>query len=153
MMKIGIGYDFHRLIEGRKFILGGITIPYNKGLLGHSDADVLLHSIGDAILGASGKRDIGFHFPDTDPKYKDVSSCILLKEIMKITGAKITNIDSVVICESPKLSPYIPDIQNKIAELLNIPVNCVSVKAKTNEGVGLIGKGEGVASYTVVLIS
>jgi 2-C-methyl-D-erythritol 2,4-cyclodiphosphate synthase len=152
-MKIGIGYDFHRLVEGRTLILGGVTIPHSKGLLGHSDADVLLHSIGDAILGASGERDIGCHFPDTDPKYKGISSCILLEEIMKITGAKITNIDSVVICESPKLSSYIPDIQKKIACLLNIPVNCVSVKAKTNEGVGLIGKGEGVASYTVVLIS
>lgn len=152
-MRIGIGYDLHRLVKGREFILGGIKIPFSKGLLGHSDADVLLHSIGDAILGASGERDIGYHFPDTDKKHKDISSSVLLKEIMKITKAKIINIDSVVICETPKLSPYIPGMQKKIAKILNVPTKRVSVKAKTNEGVGLIGKSEGVASYTVVLIS
>lgn len=152
-MKIGIGYDFHKLIKGRKLIIGGIEIKYHKGLLGHSDADVLLHAIGDAILGASGKRDIGCHFPDTDPKYKGISSIMLLEKIMKITKAKIINLDSIIICESPKLSPYIPDMQVVLADLLRIPIKSVSVKAKTNEGVGLIGKGEGIAAYAVVLIS
>lgn len=151
-MRVGIGYDFHRLVKNRKLILGGVEVPYTKGLLGHSDADVLLHAIIDAILGASGKRDIGYQFPDTDKKYKDVSSIVLLEKTLKLTKAKIINLDSIIICESPKLSSYIPKMQSIIAGILRIPKNCVSVKAKTNEGVGLIGKGQGIAAYAAVLI-
>ncbi|MCK4353553.1 2-C-methyl-D-erythritol 2,4-cyclodiphosphate synthase [candidate division WOR-3 bacterium] len=151
-MKVGFGYDFHKLVKGRPLILGGIKIPYDKGLLGHSDGDVLVHAVGDAILGASGERDIGTHFPDNDPRYKDISSLILLKEIMKITGAKIINIDSVIICEAPKLLGYILTMEEKLAKTLNIPVKFISIKAKTNEGVGIIGRGEGIAVYAVVLI-
>lgn len=152
-MKVGIGYDFHRLVKGRNLIIGGVNIPFGKGLLGHSDADVLLHAIGDAILGASGKRDIGYQFPDTDKKYKNISSRLLLQKIMKITRSKIINLDCIIICESPKLSSYIPGMQNVIADILKVSVKKISVKAKTNEGVGLIGKGEGIAAYVVVLIS
>ena len=149
-VRIGIGYDIHRLVRGRKLVLGGVDIPYDKGLMGHSDGDVLLHAIGDAILGASNKRDIGYHFPDTDPKYKNISSLILLKEIMNITKAGIINIDSVIVCEKPKLSPYILAMQKNIAETLGISVECISIKAKTNEGMGLIGRGEGIAAYAVI---
>jgi len=152
-MKIGFGYDFHRLVKNRKLILGGIEIPYPQGLLAHSDGDVLLHSIGDAILGASGKRDIGYYFPDTDPKYKGSSSIELIKEILHITEANIINIDSVIICESPKLSPYIQKMQKKVASALSLASHLVSIKAKTNEGTGLIGKGEGIAAYAIILIN
>lgn len=151
-MKIGIGYDLHRLVKGRPLILGGIEIPFEKGLLGWSDGDALLHAIGDAILGANGERDIGYHFPDTDPKYKGISSLILLKEIMKITRCKITNIDSIIICETPKLSSYIPQMRKKIAGALKLPSKLVSIKAKTNEGIGPIGEGKGISAYAVVLI-
>ena len=151
-MRVGFGYDFHKLVEGRSLIIGGIKIPYDKGLLGHSDGDVLSHAIGDAILGASGEEDIGTHFPDTDPKYEGISSLVLLQKIMKITKAKIINIDSVIICESPKLSSYISSIRKKIAQTLNIPVGCISIKAKTHEGVGPIGRGEGIGAYAVILL-
>ena len=158
-MRIGIGYDFHRLVKGRKLILGGIEIPYSKGLLAHSDGDVLLHAIGDAILGACGKKDIGCYFPDIDPKYKGISSVELIKEIMCICrGVKsnapiqIINIDSVIICEAPNLSSHNQEMREKVASVLNITSNLISIKAKTQEGVGLIGKGEGIAVYSVVLI-
>lgn len=151
-MKVGIGYDFHRLTKGRPLILGGIEIPFEKGLLGWSDGDVLLHAIGDAILGANGERDIGYHFPDTDPKYKGISSLVLLKETMKITRCKITNIDSIIICETPKLSPYIPEMRKKIADTLKISSKDLSIKAKTNEKTGIIGEGKGISAYAVVLI-
>lgn len=152
-MRVGIGFDFHRLIEGRDLILGGIKIPWERGLLGHSDGDVLSHAIGDAILGASGKRDIGTYFPDTVVKYKDISSLILLQEIMKITNAEIINIDSVIICEKPKLSKYIPEMQRKLAQAIEINEGDISIKTKTHEGIGPIGKGEGIAAYSVVLIN
>lgn len=151
-MRIGIGYDFHRLVKGRPLILGGIEIPFEKGLLGWSDGDVLLHSIGDAILGASGERDIGFHFPDSDPKYKGIPSLVLLEKIMEITACRIVNIDSVVICEVPKLSPYIQAMREKVASVLNISSQNISIKAKTQEGVGIIGESKGIAAYAVVLI-
>ncbi len=158
-MRIGIGYDFHRLVKDRKLILGGIEIPYSKGLLAHSDGDALLHAIGDAILGACGKRDIGCCFPDTDPKYKGISSLELIKEIMcickdnsQIAPIQIINIDSVIVCEAPNLSSYNQEMREKIAKTLNINSNLISIKAKTQEGVGLIGKGKGIAVYSVVLI-
>lgn len=151
-MRVGIGFDFHCLVEGRDLILGGIKIPFEKGLMGHSDGDVLSHAIGDAILGASGKRDIGTYFPDIDPKYKGISSLILLQEIMEITGAKIINIDSVIICEKPRLSQYIPEMRKKIAQTVGITKDLISIKAKTHEETGPIGKGEGIATYSVVLI-
>lgn len=151
-MRIGIGFDFHRLVKGRPLILGGIEIPFEKGLLGWSDGDVLLHAVGDAILGASGERDIGFHFPDSDPKYKGISSLILLEKIMEITACKIINIDSVVICEVPKLSPYIQAMREKVASVLNISSQNISIKAKTQEGVGIIGESKGMSAYAVVLL-
>ncbi|MDI6840298.1 MAG: 2-C-methyl-D-erythritol 2,4-cyclodiphosphate synthase [bacterium] len=149
-MRVGFGYDFHRLVEGKPLIIGGVKIPWSKGLLGHSDGDALSHAIGDAILGASGKRDIGTYFPDCDPKYKGISSLILLQKIMKIAKVEIINVDSVIICESPKLSSYILAIRKKIAKTLDVSIRCISIKAKTNEGVGPIGKGEGIAAYAII---
>lgn len=149
-MRVGFGYDFHRLVKGRPLIIGGVRISWSKGLLGHSDGDALAHAIGDAILGASGKRDIGTYFPDCDPQYKGISSLILLQKIMKITKVEVINVDSVIICESPKLSSHILAMRKKIAEILGIPVRCISIKAKTNEGVGPVGRGEGIAAYAVI---
>lgn len=154
-MKIGIGYDIHRLREGRKLILGGTEIPYIKGLEGYSDADVLLHAISDAILGAAGLYDIGRHFPNTDPKYKGISSLSLLAEVYKKiseNGYSIINVDSVLIAEEPKISPFVDKMRENIASVLNIDKNSVSIKATTNEGVGAIGQGEAMASYSVVLL-
>ncbi len=155
-MKIGIGIDVHKLVEGRNLILGGIKIPYEKGLEGHSDADVLIHAIMDAILGALGHYDIGHEFPDTDPKYKDIDSFILLnrvKDIMESKGYFIENIDSVIVAEKPKLEPYIDDMRSKISSALEMNVNNVSVKATTTEKLGYIGRGEGIASHAVVLLN
>ncbi len=149
-MRIGFGYDIHRLVEGRELVLGGAKIPFEKGLLGHSDGDVLCHAIGDAILGASCKGDIGKHFPDTDPKYKGISSLLILKEIMDITMAKVINVDSVIVCEKPKLFQYIPLMQRNLEFILH--TKKISIKAKTNERIGTIGKGEAISSYTAILI-
>ncbi|MBI4723056.1 MAG: 2-C-methyl-D-erythritol 2,4-cyclodiphosphate synthase [Candidatus Stahlbacteria bacterium] len=151
-MRVGIGFDIHRLISNRKLIIGGITIPYHKGLDGHSDADVLIHAIGDALLGASGKRDIGYHFPDTDPKFKNCSSLLLLQQIIGITHPKIINIDSIIIAEAPRLLPYIEQMIDKIAFSLDIQQAQISIKAKTYELLGDIGKGKAIAAYSVVLI-
>lgn len=155
MYRVGNGYDVHRLVEGRKLILGGVEIPYEKGLLGHSDADVLIHAIIDALLGACGKRDIGFMFPDTDPSYKDISSIILLEkaygEVLNM-GYKISNIDSIIVAQRPKLSPYIDDMRSKIASVLGIEPERVNIKATTTEGLGFTGTGEGVASYAVACL-
>ncbi|WP_213951780.1 2-C-methyl-D-erythritol 2,4-cyclodiphosphate synthase [Tepidanaerobacter syntrophicus] len=154
-MRIGIGYDVHRLIEGRKLILGGVAIPFEKGLLGHSDADVLVHAINDALLGAAALGDIGTHFPDTDIKYKDISSILLLKEVKKIlseAGYKVVNIDSVICAERPKLSPYINEMQENIAAALAIDKNRVSIKATTTEKLGFEGREEGISSQAVCLI-
>lgn len=154
-MRIGIGYDVHELVSGRKLFIGGIEIPYEKGLLGHSDADVLIHAIMDSILGALALRDIGYHFPDNDNEYKDIDSKILLKrvyEIMKSKNYKIGNIDSVVACQRPKLAPYIDDMRKVIAEILNTDIENISIKATTTEKLGFIGREEGISSESVCLL-
>jgi len=154
--RIGIGYDLHRLVEGRKLTIGGITIPHEKGLLGHSDADVLIHAIIDAILGALAMGDIGTHFPDTDPQYKDIDSKTLLHHIIHLTkeqGWYIVNIDSTIIAEKPKLKPFIKNIREVLSQILEMPIDCISVKAKTNEGIGPEGKEEAISCFAVVLLS
>ena len=154
-MRIGHGYDVHRLVEGRDLILGGVKIDYEKGLLGHSDADVLLHEVCDALLGAAGLGDIGRHFPDTDPKYKGISSIYLLEcvaRLLKEKGYRIENIDSIVAAQRPKLSPHIEKMTENIANALGIEKSRVSVKATTTEGLGFEGRGEGISAYAVCLI-
>ncbi|QQT90971.1 2-C-methyl-D-erythritol 2,4-cyclodiphosphate synthase [Peptoniphilus harei] len=154
-MRIGIGYDVHKLVEDRKLIIGGIDIPYERGLLGHSDADVLIHAIMDAILGALALRDIGYHFPDNDNKYKDIDSKVLLSkvyEIMKSKNYKIGNIDSVVACQAPKLASHIDDMRKTIAHILKTDIYNVSIKATTTERLGFVGRGEGISSEAVVLL-
>lgn len=154
-MRIGLGYDVHELVKGRQLILGGINIPFEKGLAGHSDADVLTHAICDALLGAAGLGDIGMHFPDSDPKYKDISSIQLLHETFQMIGAKgfaIINIDTVIFAESPKLSPYRQAIRATLAEVLNLEIQRINIKATTTEGLGTIGQGDGIAAMAVALI-
>jgi 2-C-methyl-D-erythritol 2,4-cyclodiphosphate synthase len=154
-MRVGIGFDAHRLVEGRKLVLGGVTIPFEKGLLGHSDADVLVHAINDALLGAAALGDIGMHFPDTDMRYKDINSLLLLKrvgELLKQAGFGVVNIDSVVCAQRPRLSPYIQKMRQNIAETLNIPEDKVSVKATTTEGMGYEGRGEGISAQAICMI-
>jgi len=150
-MRIGFGYDIHRLVAGRELILGGIKIDYHKGLIGHSDGDVLIHSIIDSILGAFSLGDIGMHFPENDPKYSGISSVYLLSETIKKIPGRIINIDSTVIAQEPKLSPYINDIKKNIAGIIGIGESFISIKAKTNEGVGLIGEKKAIACYSVSL--
>lgn len=155
MLRVGFGYDAHRLTEGRDLILGGVKVPQEKGLLGHSDADVLSHAIGEAILGALVLGDLGTHFPDTDQRYKDVSSLKILAMINDLAekeNASIINIDSTIVAEEPKLAGYIPRMRKNIAGALEIDVDCVSVKATTTEGMGFAGAKEGMAAYAVVLI-
>ena len=155
-MRIGFGYDSHRLVEGRKLILGGVDIPARKGLLGHSDADVLLHALCDAILGAIGERDIGWHFPDSDPAYKDISSIKLLVRVKELTarqGYVVNNVDSTLVLESPRLREYISTMVSNIAHALDIEPNRVNVKASTNEGMGFTGRREGVAAFAVVTVN
>lgn len=154
-MRIGHGYDVHRLVENRKLILGGVEIPYEKGLLGHSDADVLLHAVSDALLGAAAMGDIGQHFPDTDPKYEGADSLMLLREVGNLlTGAGYTvvNIDATVLCQAPKLAPHIPAMRQNIADALGLAVDQVSVKATTEEHLGFTGEGLGIAAHAVALI-
>lgn len=154
--RIGIGYDIHRLIEGRKLFIGGVGIPYIHGLLGHSDGDVLLHAICDALLGALAEGDLGQHFPDTDPKYHNISSIELLKivdNLIKDKGFIISNIDTVIIAQEPILSPFKKQIQRNIAQILKIGENSVGIKAKTNEGLGEIGRKEAIAAYAVAMIN
>ncbi|TFG88286.1 MAG: 2-C-methyl-D-erythritol 2,4-cyclodiphosphate synthase, partial [Candidatus Atribacteria bacterium] len=154
-MKVGVGFDSHRLVEGRSLILGGVEIPNDRGLLGHSDADVLLHTICDAILGALGEGDIGGHFPDTDPSYKDISSMKLLmfvKELASKKGYIINNIDTTVILEKPKLKGYVLKMIQNISQVLGVEEDMINIKATTNEGMGLIGRGEGIAAFAVVSI-
>jgi 2-C-methyl-D-erythritol 2,4-cyclodiphosphate synthase len=154
-MRVGMGYDIHRLVEGNPLMLGGVSIPYSKGLEGYSDADVLLHSICDAILGAIGSEDIGMRFPDTDPKYKDISSEELLcnvKDLMEENGFRIDNLDCVIVAEEPKLAPYREKIIWSISEILQVPPDQINVKSKTAEKIGEIGKGKAIASYAVVLL-
>ena len=154
-MRIGTGYDVHKLIESRKLILGGVEIPYEKGLLGHTDADVLIHAIMDAILGAAALGDIGKHFPDSDDAFKGISSIVLLKkvaEIIKKEGYEIGNIDSTIIAQRPKLAPYIPTMRDNIANALGISSSQVNVKATTEEGLGFTGEGLGIASQAICLL-
>lgn len=154
-MRIGHGYDVHRLVEGRKLILGGVDIPYEKGLLGHSDADVLLHAISDAILGAIGEGDIGKHFPDTDPRYKGADSLRLLAHVMKLAddkGYSLGNVDATIVAQRPKLAPYIPTMRENIASVLCGDEERVNVKATTTEELGFAGRGEGIAAYAVAIM-
>jgi 2-C-methyl-D-erythritol 2,4-cyclodiphosphate synthase len=154
-MRVGIGNDVHRLVEGRKLVLGGVTIPYEKGLLGHSDADVLTHAICDALLGAAGLGDIGLYFPDTDPAFKDIYSIDLLKiccrKLMDL-GFAVTNIDATIFAEKPKLAPHREAMVRTLARALDLAPDAVNVKATTTEGLGMIGQGEGIAAMAVALI-
>jgi 2-C-methyl-D-erythritol 2,4-cyclodiphosphate synthase len=154
-MRVGLGYDVHKLVEDRLLILGGIDIPFKKGLLGHSDADVLIHAICDALLGAAGLGDIGMHFPDTDPAYKDISSMKFLAktfQMLKASGFSILNVDTVIFAEAPKLSSHRSAMQQNIASTLKLEPDQVNIKATTTEGLGMIGSGEGIAAMAVVLI-
>ncbi len=154
-IRIGFGYDVHPLGEGRELWLGGIKLEFEKGCVGHSDADVLLHAICDALLGAANLRDIGFHFPNTNPKYKGADSKLLLKEVVDLldkNGYAIGNVDATLSLEAPKVNPHISQMQNVIAPIMNVTANDISIKATTNEGLGYVGKGEGVNAYAVALI-
>ncbi|MFA5073822.1 MAG: 2-C-methyl-D-erythritol 2,4-cyclodiphosphate synthase [Nitrospirota bacterium] len=151
-MRIGNGYDVHRLVEGRKLIIGGVDIPYEKGLLGHSDADVLLHAICDALLGAAGLGDIGKHFPDTSAAYKGISSISLLKEVHRLlseNGFSVNNIDATIVAERPKMAPHIPAMVNQVAAAVQVDPSAINIKATTTEGLGFTGRGEGIAAYAV----
>jgi len=155
MMRVGIGYDVHRLVENRKLILGGVEIPFIKGLSGYSDADALCHSLADALLGAAALGDIGKHFPDTDSRFKDVSSLALLKHVVDLITAQnyeIINVDATVVLQQPKIAPYINRMRENIAKELDIPIDQVSVKATTHEGLGFIGAGDGAAAYAIASI-
>lgn len=155
-MRVGLGYDVHKLVEGRKLILGGVEVPFEQGLLGHSDADVLLHAIMDAMLGAAGLGDIGQHFPDRDPQYEWASSMLLLKctkDMIEEAGFTVGNIDSTIIAQRPKMAPWIPQMRNNIAGALGLPVSCVSVKATTEEGLGFTGEGLGISAQAVCLLN
>ncbi|MCR5499642.1 MAG: 2-C-methyl-D-erythritol 2,4-cyclodiphosphate synthase [Acetatifactor sp.] len=155
-MRVGMGYDVHRLVSERDLIIGGVKIPYEKGLLGHSDADVLLHAISDALLGAAALGDIGKHFPDTDPAYKDISSLLLLEkvgEMLSDKGFLIENIDATIIAQAPKMRPYIDAMRENIAKALQIDVSVVNVKATTEEGLGFTGSGEGISSQAICLLT
>lgn len=154
-MRVGLGYDIHKLVKGRKLIIGGVNIPYEKGLLGHSDADVLLHAIKDSILGAAALGDIGRHFPDTDERYKDADSLELLHKIGILINSKgytINNIDTIIFAQKPKMAPYIEEMRNNIASTLNIKIGRINIKATTTEGLGFIGKGEGIAAKSIASI-
>lgn len=153
MIRFGMGYDVHRLTEGRKLIIGGVEIPHKLGLLGHSDADVLLHAISDAILGAAALGDIGKHFPDTDPRYKGADSLKLLGEVARLVSEKgyhVGNVDSTIVAQAPKLAPYIAEMNKNIAETLSIPLDAVNVKATTEEHLGFTGTEQGISAYAVV---
>jgi 2-C-methyl-D-erythritol 2,4-cyclodiphosphate synthase len=154
-MRIGIGYDVHKLVQGRKLVLGGVVIPFEKGLSGHSDADVLLHSLCDALLGTLAFGDIGSHFPDTDPRYKDISSLVLLERVVqKLFDSHyiIHNTDSVIVAQRPRLAPYIEMMRENIASTIQVHRSQVSIKATTSEGLGFCGRGEGIAAYSVCTI-
>ena len=155
MIRVGYGYDVHRLVEGRKLILGGVDIPFEKGLLGHSDADVLLHAVTDALFGAAALGDIGSHFPDTDPQYKGADSLKLLEacgQELAEHGWRIGNIDAAIVAQRPKLLPFVPQMRENIARVLHISMDQVSLKGKTEEGLGFTGTGEGMAVHAVCLI-
>jgi 2-C-methyl-D-erythritol 2,4-cyclodiphosphate synthase len=154
--RIGIGYDIHRLVEGRKLVLGGVDVPFEKGLLGHSDSDVLTHAICDALLGAAALGDIGTHFPDSDPRWAGASSMEFLAQVVELVsqkGYRISNIDATVIAERPKLAPHIQVMRERLISVLHVDVDKVNIKAKTNEGLGPVGRGEAIAAQAVVLIA
>lgn len=154
-MKIGLGFDVHEFIEGRALVVGGVSIPHTKGLQGHSDADVLLHAIMDAILGALALGDMGTHFPDTDPKYQDADSLVLLDhvfQVMKSYQFQLVNLDSVIIAQRPKMKPFIPEMREKISQHLEAEIHCISIKATTTEHLGFVGREEGIAAEAVVLL-
>ncbi len=152
-MRVGMGYDVHPLVEGRGLIMGGVEIPYDKVLLGHSDGDVLSHAIGDALLGSVAKGDLGTHFPDTDPKYEGISSLKLLEHISSLLRpAEILNIDATVVCQEPKLAPFVPQMIENISKALGIEPEKISIKGTTTEGLGFTGRGEGIACQAVVLV-
>lgn len=155
-MRIGHGYDVHKLVEGRKLILGGVDIPYEKGLEGHSDADVLIHAVMDSVIGALGLGDIGLHFPDTDKQYKDIDSFVLAKktaELLDENGYKISNIDATLIIQAPKVRPYIEQMRKNIANVYSVEVSCVNVKATTEEGLGFTGEKLGISAHSVCIIT
>jgi 2-C-methyl-D-erythritol 2,4-cyclodiphosphate synthase len=155
LYRVGIGFDAHRFSRGRKLILGGVEIPFELGLEGHSDADVLTHAICDAILGAIGEKDIGSHFPDSDSRYKGASSLVLLEQVRALSNSKdfkIENIDSTVVCERPKLSPYISQMKKKLSSVIQVSEYSLGIKATTTDGMGFTGRGEGIAAYAVVLL-
>jgi 2-C-methyl-D-erythritol 2,4-cyclodiphosphate synthase len=155
MTRAGIGYDLHRLAEGRKLILGGVEVPFHKGPVGHSDGDALAHAICDALLGAAGLGDIGTHFPDTDPKWKDVSSLRFLERVRELLaehGFGIAHVDAVIITEKPKLGPHFPAMREALAKSLGISASVINLKAKTNEGVDSIGRGEAIAAHVIVTL-
>ena len=154
-IRIGLGFDVHKLVEGRDLWMGGVKIPHTLGLLGHSDADVLIHAICDAILGAANMRDIGFHFPDTAGEYKDIDSKILLRktvELVRGKGYEIGNIDATICAERPKMNPHIPDMQRVLSEVMGIDIDDISIKATTTEKLGFTGREEGISAYAVALI-
>lgn len=154
-IKVGFGFDVHQLKEDHPFVVGGVTLPHHKGAFGHSDADVLLHAICDALLGAANLRDIGFHFKNTDPQWKGISSLVLLTETMvllKEKGYEVGNVDAMLCIEAPKINPFIPKMQHNIAEAMNIGVDDISIKATTGEQMGFVGREEGVVAYAVCLI-
>ena len=154
-MRVGMGYDVHRLVRGRRLILGGVEVPHDKGLLGHSDADVLVHAVCDALLGAAGLGDIGRHFPNSRPEFKDVYSLDLLvrtAEMVRDRGLKSVNIDATIIAQEPRLAPYIPSMQGKIARAIDADPSLINIKATTTEGLGFIGRGEGIGAMCVILL-
>ncbi len=154
-MRVGLGYDAHRLVEGRPLVLGGVRIPYHLGLAGHSDADVLSHAIGDALLGAVGAGDLGTHFPDRDPAYRNISSLVLLERIItlvKARGFKPVNVDAVVVAQEPRLAPYLEEMIANLAPILGLTPEAINLKATTTEHLGFTGRGEGIAAYAVVLV-
>ena len=155
MFRIGMGFDVHRLVEGRELWLGGVKIPWEKGLLGHSDADVAIHALCDALLGAAALRDIGYHFPDTDPRYKGIDSRLLLRHVMRLIddkGYSLGNCDITICAEQPKINPHIPAMQRELAACMNCDTSQVSIKATTTEGLGYTGREEGMAAYAVVML-
>ena len=155
-MRVGIGFDFHRLVEKRDLILGGVRIPWEKGLLGHSDADALIHAVCDAILGAAGLGDIGIHFPDTDPSFKEISSLALLQSTQRMIdekGLQVVNVDAVILADAPQMAPHRLQMQANIARALDIPAEAVNIKATTTEGCGMIGRGEGIGAMATVLLT
>jgi len=155
-MKIGQGFDAHALVEGRRLVIGGVAIPYEKGLAGHSDADVLIHAVCDALLGAAGLGDIGVHFPDSDARYQDVDSRKLLREVAQLLGRnrlRVANVDATIIAQAPKLAPHIPAMRANLASDLGVAAEAVNIKAKTTERLGFVGRGEGIAAEAVVLLA